>query len=169
VKVVHGLPQLINAAEHAVSQWQFEPARRNGVAIPVGLIVHVHFDFAKEDAVQSLPERTQPTQVTRLSLPPAPVGTLRVSGRVMQQRVVKRVDPVYPAEGIPLDAKGDVLVVVVVSQTGDVQDVEALSGPSMFRQPAIEAIKQWRFTPYMNDGQPASVQTTVTLHFERPK
>lgn len=172
IKVVHGLPQLINSAVHAVSQWQYEPARANGVAVPVSVIVHVHFQFGDQNAVPiSPPQAAQSMQstVTKPSLPPLPAGALRVSGRVMRQLVVTRIEPVYPAEAIPLDAKGDVLVVALVSQTGEVQEVQPISGPEMFRRAAIDAVKQWRFTPYLNEGQAVSVQTTVNLHFERPK
>lgn len=171
VKVVHGLPQLINSAVHAVSQWRFEPARVNGVALPSGTTVHVHFQVANQNAPQNLPPETQPTSstVARPSLPPLPTGALRVSGRVMQQSLVKRVNPVYPPEGIPLDSIGDVVVTAIVNPAGEVQDVQALSGPPLFRQSATDAVKQWRFTPYLNEGQPVMVQTTITLHFEPPK
>jgi TonB family protein len=171
IRVTHGLPQLINSAVHAVSQWEYEPYRVNGVATPVDTTVTVSFKFASRALIPNGP----PPIVVALSgavgaaakpaLPPAPAGVLRISGRVMDSMLQKRVDPVYPADSTASAAQGTVVLLASIDKTGTVTDVQIVSGPTRFRDAATEAVKQWRYSPYAVDGEPADVQTTITLSF----
>jgi TonB family protein len=173
VKVIHGLPQLINAATHAVSQWVYEPARIDGVATTVATTVTVDFKLhpSTGDTSVSSPQAGAGNTVAaaaKTSLPPPPAGVTRISGRVMANMVVKKVDPVYPADSIALGAQGTVVLLAVVSKTGEVGDVQVVSGPERFRTAAVDAVKQWRYSPYPLDGVPADVQTTISLNFAPP-
>jgi protein TonB len=80
----------------------------------------------------------------------------------------KRVEPVYPADSIAVDARGDVVLLATIAKTGEVGEVQVISGPLRFRDAAIEAVKQWRYKPYLVEGEPVDVQTTIALNFAPP-
>jgi hypothetical protein len=75
---------------------------------------------------------------------------------------IKRVDPVQPA------ASGIVDLLATLDPQGNVTHVEALSGPAVLRQPAIDAVKQWKFRPVLRDGQPVVALTNPTVYFSDP-
>ena len=58
-----------------------------------------------------------------------------------------------------------VVLNVRISSDGDVIDVAALSGPTELRQLASDAVKQWKFKPYLLNGQPAEVETQISINF----
>jgi TonB family protein len=171
IKVVHGLPQLIGAAVHAVSQWVYEPARLNGVATSVATTITVDFNLEHstgDTKVSSQGGSSTAAAAAKTALPPPPAGVTRISGRVMANMVEKRVDPVYPADSIAAGAQGTVVLLATVSKTGEVGDVQVVLGPERFRGAAVDAVKQWRYYPYPLDGVAADVQTTISLNFSPP-
>jgi protein TonB len=176
IQVVHGLPQLIRIAVHAYSQWRFEPARINGVASPLELITTMHFKVGKgpaetEFALLGSDGVAVPVAAPsgRPPLPPPPPGVPRISGRVMEGLIETKVDPVYPPDSIALDAQGLVVVLATIDTTGAVSNVQAVSGPTRFRDAAVAAVKQWHYRPYEVDGKPVVVQTPIALNFAPPR
>jgi TonB family protein len=172
IKVIHGLPQLINSAVHAVSQWEYEPYRIDGVATPVTTRLVVHFNILKKTPEADAPpqaESSNPPPMPRPILPPPPQGVIRISGRVMESMLDKKVEPIYPTDSIAVDARGMVAVLATIDKSGEVIDAQAVSGPGRFRDAAVDAVKQWRYRPYLVDGEAVSVQTTVTLNFAPPQ
>jgi TonB family protein len=173
-KITSGDPMLRNAARDAVTQWRYEPARVEGVASAVDTTISLNFSMG-DTLKQTLFDLTQ-TQTgadgveiaAPAPLPAPPAGVTRVSGRVMASQLEKKVDPVYPADAIAADARGDVVLLATISKTGDVGDVQAVSGPYRFRDAAIEAVKQWRYRPYVVEGVAQDVQATITVNFAPP-
>lgn len=178
IKVTHGLPQLIHPALHAVSQWRYEPARINGVAVAYKTTIAVSFKIASDPstaaaanaAALAAPRIVPPEGVLSVKpvLPPPPEGVLRISARVMDGMLEKRVEPVYPADSAAVDARGIVIALATIGKTGEVENVAVLSGPLRFRDAAANAVKQWRYRPYVIDGEAVTVQTTITLNFAPP-
>lgn len=78
----------------------------------------------------------------------------------------KRIDPVYSAGAE--EVQGAVVVLATVSKTGDVTDVQVVSGPEPLRNAVADAVKQWKYRPYLLDGEPVDVQTTITLNLAPP-
>ena len=174
IKVTHGLPQLIPTAMHAASQWQYEPARVNGVAIACKTSINMVFrqtdDTAAEAAMKAGNDYAPGAggSGAKPILPPPPQGILRVSSRAMENLLVKRVDPTYPTDSVAVGARGAVVLLATVDKTGSVSDLQVLSGPQRFRDAATDAVKQWIFRPYLVDENPVSVQTAITLDFAPP-
>lgn len=74
-----------------------------------------------------------------------------------------------PAPAYPPSARGtsgSVVLQVLIGRDGNVQDAKFLQGSLAFARPAIDAVKQWRFKPYLMNGRPASTQTLLTLGFK---
>lgn len=89
-----------------------------------------------------------------------------VGGRVKQPVLIKNVVPQYPPVAREAHTQGDVTVQIVVDRAGNVSDAKAISGPTVLRPAAVEAVRGWKYQPTMLDGQSISVQMLVTLRFE---
>ncbi len=76
-----------------------------------------------------------------------------------------RTVPVTPPEASAAHVGGNVVVSVEIDKDGKVINVQAVSGPEILRQAAIDCAKQWTFHPYVIDGNPVFVDTTLTISF----
>jgi TonB family protein len=90
----------------------------------------------------------------------------RVSAEVMQKLITHRVDPEYPEAARASNLQAVVIAEIVVGSDGSVVSVRPLSGPEVFQQPAVEALRWWRFEPYRNNGRPLAVETTLAVEFK---
>lgn len=95
-------------------------------------------------------------------------GGVRVDPADQELRRVKEVKPVYPDLARQAGIEGMVSLRVVINEDGAVEKVEVLSGEGALRQAAITAVSQWRYRPYLLQGNPARVVTTVNLEFKIP-
>lgn len=77
----------------------------------------------------------------------------------------KQAKPVYPPAARTIRQSGIVKVEVVIDETGEVAEVQNLSGPSMLQGAAKDAIRKWRFKPFMRDGQPVKATGFVSFNF----
>jgi protein TonB len=96
---------------------------------------------------------------------PEPRGPLHVGGDIRPPVKIRHVAPVYPK--IALDARvADVVILeAVIAEDGAVGAVKVLRGHPLLNQAAIDAVRQWRFTPTLLNGQPVPVVMTVTVAF----
>jgi TonB family protein len=103
-------------------------------------------------------------------LPPASgsTGVVEVSQKVAEGNLLHRVEPEYPAEARQRQMQGAVVLDVRIGRDGAVQDAKLVSGESPLASAAIAAVKQWRFKPRTQQGQPVEMQTRVTLNFKLP-
>jgi TonB family protein len=90
---------------------------------------------------------------------------VNVSAGVAVGLLVQKTTPVYPPIAKTARVSGTVVLQAVISKTGTIDDVQVISGPEMLRQAALNAVRSWRYKPYMLDNQPISVQTTVNVIF----
>jgi len=90
---------------------------------------------------------------------------IRVSSGVATKLLVKRVNPEYSKDLRKRRVQGMVVLNVRISRDGDVTDVAPVSGPSELIQPASDAVKQWKFKPYLLNGQPLIVETQISINF----
>ncbi len=88
--------------------------------------------------------------------------TLRVSQGVMDQSRIHYVKPVSPGDMLK---QGDVTVWFWVDKSGAVGNVRAIDGDPILAQAAIEAVKDWKYKPYLLNGEPVDVETTAVVSF----
>jgi periplasmic protein TonB len=91
---------------------------------------------------------------------------VRVSTGVANAFLVHKVQPTYPEEARRAHIEGRVLLHAVISKEGQVADLQVISGPSELTAAAIEAVRQWRFKPYLLKGEPAEVDTQLIVDFQ---
>jgi protein TonB len=90
---------------------------------------------------------------------------VRVSQGVTQGLKIRDVKPSYPALARQARIQGTVLLQAVISKDGSIEGLKVLSGHPMLVPAAIDAVKQWRYKPYILNGEPVEVDTQVTVNF----
>jgi TonB family protein len=90
---------------------------------------------------------------------------VRVSPETMAVRIVTKVDPVYPEAARKLNVQGPVVLDAVIAPDGSVEKLRPLSGPGILVAAAKAAVSSWKFDPYLSDGKPVRVGTTITVQF----
>jgi protein TonB len=99
--------------------------------------------------------------------PPKPVkrAPIRVGGNVQESRLIRRVDPPYPEIAKRARVAGKVVLVVTVDEEGNVTEVTVQSAHPMLKDAAVNAVKQWKYSPTLLNGEPVPVVATVTVIF----
>ncbi len=97
--------------------------------------------------------------------PPPPRKIVRVGGAIVAPKLAHKVAPEYPPLAILSRIQGIVILEAVVGEDGRVETVKVLRGHLVLQEPAIEALKQWRYRPLLLNGQPTPFMLTVTLVF----
>ncbi|HKU20671.1 MAG TPA: TonB family protein [Terriglobales bacterium] len=90
---------------------------------------------------------------------------IKVSQGVTQGLLVRQVKPQYPTMARETRVEGDVVLAAVIGKDGTVRDLKAVSGPAMLIASAIHAVRQWRYKPYLLNGEPVEVETEIKLQF----
>jgi periplasmic protein TonB len=90
---------------------------------------------------------------------------VRISQGVTKGLLIHRVEPPYPNLAKAARVQGEVVLKAVINTNGDIQDLQLVSGHPMLVPAAIAAVKQWRYKPYLLNGQPVEVETTITVIF----
>ncbi len=103
--------------------------------------------------------------VAPAAVPDPPVPTVRVGGAIGEPRRVHYVAPVFPAVARASRSQGIVILEVLVARDGLVRDAKLLRSHPMFDQAALDAVRQWRYTPTTLNGTPVDVTMTVTVRF----
>ncbi len=94
-----------------------------------------------------------------------PKGPTRVSAGVVAGLILSKTTPVYPPIAKAAHVSGTVVLHALISKTGTIDNLTVVSGPEMLRAAALDAVRQWRYKPYLLNGEPTEVDTTVTVNF----
>jgi TonB family protein len=97
------------------------------------------------------------------------LGSVRVSQGVSQGLVVKKVAPVYSATALQLHKEGTVELMATISKDGAVTSVQVLKGDLLLAKSAVDAVKQWKYRPYLLNGEPVEIQTQIVVNFKMPQ
>jgi len=90
---------------------------------------------------------------------------VRVSQGVTQGLLIRKVQPAYPPLARQARIQGTVLLQAEISKDGQIENLRLISGHPMLAPAAIEAVKQWRYKPYILNGEPVEVETQITVNF----
>ena len=91
---------------------------------------------------------------------------MRVSRGVAQSLLLKKIQPIYPDDARRAGLQGDVVLKALINTNGDVKDLTVVSGDSAFAPAALEAVKQWKYRPYLLNSQPVELETQITVSFQ---
>jgi protein TonB len=97
--------------------------------------------------------------------PPPPAQPVRVGGQIKEPKKIKNVAPIYPPIAQSARVQGIVIIEATIGVDGRVTDARVIRPVALLDQAALEAVKQWVFTPTMLNGQAVPVIMTVTVNF----
>ena len=97
------------------------------------------------------------------------LSTLHVSQGVSTGLLIKKVAPAYPSNALRMRVEGDVELVATISKEGSISNVKVISGDAQLTRAAVDAVKQWKYKPYLLNGEPVEIQTQVTIKFKLPR
>jgi TonB family protein len=163
-EVISGNPVLADAAVDAAKQWKFKPFIKNGR--PVKAAVKLPFDFAPPADTAPTPTDAGGTAEKRGDAASAGAPTrVRVSSDVIQGLILHREYPVYPIAAKQAKVQGTVILKAIISKEGTIKELQVISGDPLLLQAAIDAVKPWRYRPYILNGEPVEIETQIEVQF----
>jgi protein TonB len=90
---------------------------------------------------------------------------VRVSQGVSEGNLISQVKPPYPPMAKMARVQGAVVLQALISKSGNIENLRVVSGHPMLVQAALDAVRQWRYRPYLLNGEPVEVETQITLNF----
>jgi periplasmic protein TonB len=115
-----------------------------------------------DGVIGGVPLPGTPPALPALQPPPAKAN---VSEGVMQGFLIRQVQPTYPRAAQQLGVQGEVVLRAVISRAGVIEDLQVVSGHPLLAPAAAEAVRQWRYRPYLLNRQPVEVETEVRVVF----
>jgi protein TonB len=94
-----------------------------------------------------------------------PSGPVRVPSTIVAGMILQKTMPVYPPIAVAARQQGTVTLHAVISKTGAIENLRVASGPAMLQQAAVDAVRTWRYRPYLLNGEPVEVETEVNVVF----
>jgi len=145
---------VVKSSASRVAQAQAEQAPQ---AIPVIGLTSNTGDKALSGIMEAAPAVRTPV-----------LRTVKVSQGVSQGLVVKRVSPDYPAQARQLRIEGMVQLEATISKDGNVTNLKVVSGHPILARAAVEAVKQWKYKPYLLNGSAVEIDTQIVVNFKLP-
>jgi protein TonB len=96
---------------------------------------------------------------------PKAVGPARISGGVIAGNIITKTTPVYPPIARAAHQGGTVVLHAIISKAGTIESLTVISGPAMLQGAALDAVKTWKYKPYLLNGEPTEVDTTIMVNF----
>jgi protein TonB len=96
---------------------------------------------------------------------PAQPQRVSISGGVTEGLLVFHTRPIYPPIAIAAGVSGTVVLAATISKTGAIENLRIQSGPALLRQSALDAVRNWRYRPYLLNNQAVEVETTINVVF----
>ena len=173
VQLFSGHPMLAPAAIDAVKQWKYKPYLLNGEPVEVETRVTVNFTFPGErppegvvgDSPGGVPPDAPGAIAPGDENHPAVPRRVRVSQGVTTGLLVTKVHPEYPADAKAQKIQGVVVLRVIIDKEGNVSEIQLISGHPLLAPTAIEAVKQWKYRPFLLKGSPVEIETQVQVNF----
>lgn len=129
------------------------------------IVLTVLFVAAGLAAVQSQEQASPPATQGDASSQPQLPKRVRISSGVSTGLLIRKANPNYPDKARAQRIEGPVVLRVIVSKEGKITQLALVSGEPLLASAAIKAVKKWRYKPYLLNGQPVEVETTVQVNF----
>jgi periplasmic protein TonB len=97
--------------------------------------------------------------------PPKPTAHPPRISHMMEGNLIYKVQPIYPPPARAARVQGAVVLRAIISRTGAIENLQVTSGHPMLVRAAIDAVRQWRYRPYILNDEPVEVETQVTVNF----
>jgi TonB family protein len=151
--------------------WTFAAGSPSELEESVNLLQGIK--FSDEAALSDNIPRDRPTGIVGGILGPAspqsqsgPPPRVRVSRRVSEALLITKVQPKYPQDARKAGIQGVVVLQSLIDTNGNVKELKIVTGDPSLTSAASDAVKQWKYKPYLLNGQPVEVDTQVIVAFQ---
>jgi TonB family protein len=153
---------------------------RSGVRFLVAHLETIESLSDASDALFQPPPNAKPLQPTNpaggmisptgpSSIPPLKAQSINISAGVAAGMLMQKTNPIYPSDALTAHVSGTVVLLVTIDTSGNVETLRVISGPPMLHHAALDAVKSWHYRPYILNGWPTPVETTVNVIFVAPQ
>lgn len=145
----------------AIRQWKYKPffVDERAVYVMTTITTHASHGSPPQEDAQSSTGKDE-----------APVGTrenpVRVSSGVIASLLVHQVKPIFPPIPPNAHVAGTTIIRAIIDDQGKIIDLQPISGPEILRQPVMDAVRQWQYKPYLLNGKPVFVLTTIGMNID---
>ncbi len=160
-----------------VKDWRYTPPLGNGK--PVKVLTTINLNYTAYVQPQTPPAAGgvmggilgtarmggDPMSPGNSALRANPPKKILVSGAVIAGNILSKTAPVYPAVAKAARIQGIVVLQATISKAGLIEGLQVLSGPPLLQQAALDAVNTWKYKPYLLNGEPVQVGTTVNVVF----
>jgi TonB family protein len=150
-----------------VTKHGFETYRREGVELDSGADVRLDMPLAVAAMIQTVDVVAPRAHGVAAGMPARTPAGVPVGGNVEPPKPVKTVPPQYPETARQLDVEGPIVLQAVIGTDGSVlapQPSKGVNNPDLVTA-AMDAVRQWRYTPALLNGVPVEISTTITVNF----
>jgi protein TonB len=95
------------------------------------------------------------------------LGPKRIVSQLTEAQLLNKVEPVYPRPAILAGVQGQVQLHAIIARNGTIQSLNVISGHPLLIRAATEAVSQWRYRPYVLNGEAVEVETFITVNFRK--
>jgi TonB family protein len=150
---IHGhRTALEDAALAAARQWRFKPYIKDGKAAKVTTTLPFDFNLGNQVPDWGSEDPSHAQQI--------PTG-----GGVPQGKLIHRVEPGYPLEAKFRRISGQVILDAQIGKDGSIRYLHVVQGDPILARAAIDAVKNWKYKPYVLAGEAVDVSTQITVNF----
>jgi TonB family protein len=135
-------------------------ARRLALVVVCGA-----FGLATCGSVLAFSMHIDPSTGISDSAAPKTPGQVNVSPKVMEAQVLQKVPPVYPVEAKKARIQGKVVLAAIIGKDGSVENLKVISGPKELQKSSLDAVQRWVYKPFLLNGAPVDVKTTITVNY----
>lgn len=158
-----------NTFERRVMKLTEKQNEISGVRRLAILVVCAAFGIATCGSALALGINTDGVMVASSNKASAPSGPLTVSAHVMSGNKLAGPNPKYPEAAKKAKIQGKVVLNAVIDKNGSVKELKAVSGPHALRESSLEAVRQWKYKPFLLNGNPVEVKTTINVVYSLGK
>jgi protein TonB len=158
-RAFHGAPQMDGATLVAPRQIPRDIAMYKGPEAPAP-ITYMAMDSGPDSAT-GIREAFRPDNVAAAK----PTGPVHLTSTVSEGMLLQKTMPVYPIIAKATRTEGVVFLQATISRNGTIENLRVISGHPMLQKAAIDAVSNWRYRPYLLNGVPVEVETTVNVVF----
>jgi protein TonB len=154
-------PQMMDDQLHTPTRLQMKAALAEQVPAPPGGFATADIDgLDNSKAIGAVfGSSKQPTAQI------ASQQVINVPSGVALGLLIQKTQAVYPLIAKQGHVSGTIVLAATISKTGNVENLRVVGGPVMLRMSAVNAVRTWRFKPYMLYNQPTAIETTINVHF----
>jgi protein TonB len=96
------------------------------------------------------------------------LGPVTIPGALSEKLLLQKIDPSYPEKALQAGLRGPVVLQAWIGKDGRIQELKLIRGPLLLGQAAFDAVRNWRYKPYVLNGEAVEAQTLVTVDFNLP-